>query len=108
MKNIFSGLFRSDETITEKQVERNFVKAVKEAGGLAMKFVSPGRVGVPDRIVLLPGGRAVFAEIKRPGGRDPIGCRYPHVLWAFLRCVGNLYRALISNMRFSGSSTPRL
>ena len=68
MKNIFLGLFRSDETITEKQVERNFVKAVKEAGGLAMKFVSPGRVGVPDRIVLLPGGRAVFAEIKRPSG----------------------------------------
>lgn len=69
MKNIFSGLFRPDKTITEKQVERNFVKAVKEAGGLAMKFVSPGRVGVPDRIVLLPGGRAVFAEIKRPGGK---------------------------------------
>lgn len=68
MKNIFSGLFRSAETITEKQVERNFVKAVEEAGGLAMKFVSPGRVGVPDRIVLLPGGRAAFAEIKRPSG----------------------------------------
>ena len=69
MKNIFSGLFRPDKTITEKQVERNFVKAVKEAGGLAMKFISPGRVGVPDRIVLLPGGRAVFAEIKCPGGK---------------------------------------
>ena len=69
MKNIFSGLFRRAETITEKQVERNFVKAVKDAGGLAMKFVSPGRVGVPDRIVLLPGGRAVFAEIKRPDGK---------------------------------------
>ena len=68
MKIFFSGLFRPDKTITEKQVERNFVKAVKEAGGLAMKFVSPGRVGVPDRIVLFPGGRAVFAEIKRPGG----------------------------------------
>ena len=63
MKNFLSGLFRSDESITEKQVERNFVKAVKEAGGLAMKFVSPGRV------VLLPRGRAVFAEIKRPGGK---------------------------------------
>ena len=79
MKNIFSGLFRSDKTITEKQVERNFVKAVNEAGGLAMKFVSPGRVGVPDRIVLLPGGRAVFAEIKRPGGHlrksQEIACR---------------------------------
>lgn len=69
MKNIFSGLFRRTETITEKQVERNFVKAVKKAGGLAMKFVSPGRVGVPDRIVLFPGGRVVFAEIKRPGER---------------------------------------
>ena len=69
MKNIFSGLFRQTETITEKQVERNFVKAVKEAGGLAMKFVSPGRVGVPDRIVLFPGGRVIFAEIKRPGER---------------------------------------
>ena len=79
MKNIFSGLFRSAETITEKKVERNFVKAVKEHGGLAMKFVSPGRVGVPDRIVLLPGGRAVFAEIKRPGGHlrksQEIACR---------------------------------
>ena len=82
MKNIFSGLFRSVETITEKQVERNFVNAVKEAGGLAMKFVSPGRVGVPDRIVLLPGGRAVFAEIKRPGGHlrksQEIACREIH------------------------------
>jgi len=79
MKNIFSGLFRPDKTITEKQVERNFVKAVKEHGGLAMKFVSPGRVGVPDRIVFLPGGRAVFAEIKRPGGKlrksQEIACR---------------------------------
>ena len=79
MKNFLSGLFRSDESITEKQVERNFVKAVKEAGGLAVKFVSPGRVGVPDRIVLIPGGRAVFAEIKRPGGHlrksQEIACR---------------------------------
>lgn len=79
MKNIFSGLFRPDKTITEKQIERNFVKAVKEVGGLAMKFVSPGRIGVPDRIVLLPGGRAVFAEIKRPGGHlrksQEIACR---------------------------------
>nr|DAJ71738.1 MAG TPA: Nuclease [Caudoviricetes sp.] len=68
MKNFFLGLFRSDETITEKQVEQKFTKAVKASGGLALKFVSPGRVGVPDRIVLLPGGKAVFAEIKRPGG----------------------------------------
>ncbi|WP_407575376.1 PDDEXK family nuclease [Raoultella terrigena] len=37
------------------------------AGGIAYKFVSPGRRSVPDRIVLLPGGRIVFVECKSPG-----------------------------------------
>ena len=51
----------------EKEVEQRLVKAVKAMGGLAPKFVSPGLNGVPDRIVLLPGGRMAFAEIKAPG-----------------------------------------
>ncbi|RAP23459.1 hypothetical protein C2W64_03075 [Brevibacillus laterosporus] len=29
--------------------------------------MSPGNAGVPDRIVLLPGGKAVFVELKAPG-----------------------------------------
>lgn len=57
------------EKISERQIERRFVNAVRGRGGLALKFVSPGRVGVPDRIVLLPGGRCVFAEMKAPRGR---------------------------------------
>ena len=36
-------------------------------GGIAPKFVSPGYDGMPDRIVLLPGGRMAFVEIKAPG-----------------------------------------
>ncbi|WP_367576282.1 VRR-NUC domain-containing protein [Shouchella lonarensis] len=32
-----------------------------------MKFVSPGTAGVPDRLVILPAGRIVFAEVKAPG-----------------------------------------
>ena len=40
---------------------------VKEIGGLALKFVSPGYDGVPDRIVLLPGGKIGFVEVKAPG-----------------------------------------
>lgn len=36
-------------------------------GAKCLKFVSPGFTGVPDRIILLPGGRVVFAELKRPG-----------------------------------------
>jgi hypothetical protein len=54
--------------MTERQIEAAFVKAVKAAGGLALKLVSPGMAGAPDRLALLPGGRVLFAEIKRPGG----------------------------------------
>ena len=31
-----------------------------------VKFVSPGFVGMPDRLVLLPGGRLGFVEVKAP------------------------------------------
>ena len=51
----------------EKQVEQKLVKAVKAAGGLCPKFVSPGMDGMPDRLVLLPGARLAFVEVKAPG-----------------------------------------
>ena len=51
----------------EKTIESKLVKAVREIGGLAPKFVSPGLDGVPDRLVLLPGGRIAFIELKAPG-----------------------------------------
>ncbi len=53
--------------MNEKYIERKLTEAVKKAGGLALKFVSPGLNGVPDRIVLLPYGRMVFVELKSPG-----------------------------------------
>lgn len=51
----------------EKQMEQKLVKAVKLAGGICPKLVSPGMDGMPDRIVLLPGGRISFVEVKAPG-----------------------------------------
>lgn len=51
----------------EKDIEKKFTKAVKDKGGLALKFVSPGHSGVPDRIVLVPGGKVVFVELKATG-----------------------------------------
>ena len=51
----------------EKDVEKALVRAVEKAGGLCWKFTSPGTDGVPDRLVLLPGGRMSFAEVKAPG-----------------------------------------
>ena len=51
----------------EKVIEHKLLTEVKEIGGLALKFVSPGYDGVPDRIVLLPGGKIGFVEVKAPG-----------------------------------------
>lgn len=51
----------------EKTIEQKFTAAVKNAGGLALKFTSPGFDGVPDRLALLPGGRMAFVEVKAPG-----------------------------------------
>lgn len=52
---------------SEKQIEQSLIKAVKNMGGIAPKFVSPGFDGMPDRIVLLPYGVMVFVEVKAPG-----------------------------------------
>ena len=51
----------------EKEIEKKLTQAVKCMGGLALKFISPGYDGVPDRIVLFPGGRIAFVEVKAPG-----------------------------------------
>ena len=53
--------------MTEKALECKLVNAVKAMGGQAPKFTSPGTNGMPDRLLLFPGGRLAFAEIKRPG-----------------------------------------
>lgn len=51
----------------ESMLERRLVREVERIGGLALKWVSPGNRGVPDRIVLLPDGQTVFVEMKAPG-----------------------------------------
>lgn len=51
----------------EKVIEQKLVKAVKAAGGIAPKLVSPGFDGMPDRMVLMPGGHIAFVEVKAPG-----------------------------------------
>lgn len=52
----------------EKTVEAYLVKQVAERlKGKALKWVSPGNNGVPDRLVVVPGGRVYFVELKAPG-----------------------------------------
>ncbi|PKM70132.1 MAG: hypothetical protein CVU86_07045 [Firmicutes bacterium HGW-Firmicutes-11] len=69
----------------ESSIERKLVQGIKKAGGLCMKFTSPGRRGVPDRIILI-NGKILFVELKAPGGE-----------------LSELQRVMISNMRFNGA-----
>lgn len=56
----------------EKDVERKLRSGIQDVIPKAkcLKFVSPGYSGVPDRIILIPGGLVVFAETKRPGDKE--------------------------------------
>ncbi|MDF1509936.1 VRR-NUC domain-containing protein [Robertmurraya sp. DFI.2.37] len=51
----------------EKKIEQQLVKEVKDIGGIALKIVSPGFDGMPDRLILLPGRKIAFVEVKAPG-----------------------------------------
>ena len=51
----------------EKHIEHKLMMAVKVMGGIAPKLTCPGFDGMPDRIVLLPGGHIGFVEVKAPG-----------------------------------------
>lgn len=55
---------------SESEIEARLRRQIKLLGGRCLKFVSPGFSGVPDRIILLPGGHVVFAELKAPGKRE--------------------------------------
>lgn len=53
----------------EKHIEEKLRQAVKARGGIAIKFISPSLTGIPDRLILMPGGKLAFVEVKRPGGK---------------------------------------
>lgn len=54
----------------EKEIEVKLKKRVEELGCMCLKFESPGFTGVPDRIILMPGGLVLFVELKAPGKKE--------------------------------------
>ena len=72
---------RRSKHICERDVERRLVDEVLARDGFAPKFTSPGMDGMPDRLILLPGGRMAFAELNAPGKRlRPLQLRRKHQL----------------------------
>lgn len=52
--------------MNEASIEKRLKMKVKQEGGLALKLVSPGFAGVPDRLVLFNGSKIAFVELKAP------------------------------------------
>ena len=83
----------------ESGVEARLRKAVERAGGKCLKWVSPGHTGVPDRIILMPGGRIYFAETKAPGEHERARQEYVH---RKLRALGfTVYASVDSDERIA-------
>lgn len=66
----------------ESAFEKKLCDYIKSLGGKAYKWVSPGTRGVPDRIAILPGGKVIFIEVKRPGMSDGLSIRQKKVIAA--------------------------
>lgn len=52
----------------EGQLEKYSVAWAETQGIKCYKWVSPGNRGVPDQILIFPGGETIFVEFKRPDG----------------------------------------
>jgi hypothetical protein len=70
---------------SEKLIEKRLRSEVKKLGGLAIKFYNPFFGGLPDRIVLLPGGFVRFVELKSTG-KKPTKLQYRAI--RILECLG--------------------
>lgn len=55
----------------ERNIERALVERVTAQGGEVRKVSWPGRVGAPDRVVMLP-GLLIWVELKKPGKKPDI------------------------------------
>ena len=51
----------------EKIIEKKLNSSIRSECGLCIKLTPPPR-GIPDRLVLLPGGYVAMVELKRPEG----------------------------------------
>lgn len=62
------GIFGNGvKMVSEKSIEQKLRTETKKMGGWAVKFSSPGLDGMSDRLVLFPGGKLGFVELKAPG-----------------------------------------
>jgi len=52
---------------SEKRLEANLRDRLRAMGGLALKLPAIHHAGLPDRLCLMPDGKAFFVEVKSTG-----------------------------------------
>ncbi len=62
----------------EKRLEKKLPEDIKDRGGIALKFWCVSFTGMPDRMILLPGGKVIFAELKSESKTPSPRQRYVH------------------------------
>ena len=55
--------------VLESKIQADFITLAKSKGLLAFKIEVVGRRGCPDLLIVIPGGRVIFVEVKTPRGR---------------------------------------
>ena len=53
----------------ERDVESYLIKRVESIGLKCLKFIPDQVNGMPDRIIMLPGSRVLWVELKTKGGK---------------------------------------
>lgn len=54
----------------EKQIEKKLRMEVEKMDGIAVKLQSQYYTGLPDRMILMPGGKIRFVELKTTGKKS--------------------------------------
>ena len=66
MKKKIADIVNHSE-VSEKAIERYLVDEVKKLGGVCLKYSNQNMAGYPDRLILLPGARTIWVELKSKG-----------------------------------------
>lgn len=77
--------------VRESSVENHLVEVCRRAGLPCLKFDPSRCIGMPDRLVLLPGGKVMWVELKTDGGRLSEMQKYRH---AELKKLGHEVRVI--------------
>ena len=80
--------------ISEKAIEAYLVRKVTAMGGECLKFTSHTDTGYPDRLLLLPGGKTIWVEVKSKGEKPRL---IQDVRMARLRRMG--FRVYVADSR---------